>query len=50
VTDRTAAALASALPIIQYGHWTPQTLATFQAEHYAEALALIHDHVEASDE
>jgi hypothetical protein len=77
MTDRTAAALASALPagIIYTGlhrerllrrdiaalqaerlaesGWQlvhaddpPQTF----AEHTAEALALIHDHVEASDE
>ena len=78
MTDRTAAALASALPLdINYtdpsrerffprgriaqiqaerlaeSGWRlvhaddrPQTF----AEHTAEALALIHDHVEASDE
>jgi hypothetical protein len=76
MTDRTAAALASALPagithsafLVTYDRWAlarlqaqklaesgwrlvhtdgpPQTL----AEHPAEALALIHDHVEASDE
>jgi hypothetical protein len=82
VTDRTAAALASALPAgISYilgserDDWTAADIATFQAErlaesgyqlvyrptsaelirqsfaeHTAEALALIHDHVEASDE
>jgi hypothetical protein len=82
MTDRTAAALASALPAgikhdfkIMGGSWDTQQIAAFQAErlaesgyqlvyrptsaelihqtfaeHTAEALALIHDHVEASDE
>jgi hypothetical protein len=76
MTDRTAAALASALPAgIEYFPgdaviWRPREVAKFQAErlaesgwrlvhtddrpqtfaeHTAEALALIHDHVEASD-
>jgi hypothetical protein len=73
MTDRTAAALASALPariIGDLGLWDSAEIAAFQAErlaesgwrlvhaddrpqtfaeHTAEALALIHDHVEASD-
>jgi hypothetical protein len=77
MTDRTAAALASALPAgIIYGlreldhPWRAQQIAKHQAErlaesgwrlvhaddrpqtfaeHTAEALALIHDHVEAGD-
>jgi hypothetical protein len=77
MTDRTAAALASALPAgmpswdIGAGtFWRTEDIAAFQAkrlaesgwrlvhtddhpqtfaEHYAEALALIHDHVEAGD-
>jgi hypothetical protein len=77
MTDRTAAALASALPAgmgleVKPGvYWSNDIVAAFQAEHLAEsgwrlvhdddrpqtfaehtaeALALIHDHVEASDE
>jgi hypothetical protein len=76
MTDRTAAALASALPAgISYDtdseFWHPKLVAEHMAErlaesgwrlvhdddrpqtfaeHTAEALALIHDHVEASDE
>jgi hypothetical protein len=88
MTDRTAAALAAALPAeiaaVRMGHpelWDRADIAAFQAErladlgwrlihadehshpctcqyrppqtfaeHYAQALALIHDHVEASDE
>jgi hypothetical protein len=82
MTDRTAAALASALPagtILMTGYrdadgdelvWGPARIAAFQAErlaesgwrlvhaddrpqtfaeHTAEALALIHDHVEVPD-
>jgi hypothetical protein len=72
MTDRTASALASALPAaLPFGPRDRQVIAEFQAgrlaesgwrlvhaddrpqtfaEHTAEALALIHDHVEASDE
>lgn len=72
MTDRTAAALASALPEGIAGAWHRGDIARIQAaklaesgyvlvpvaeyppqtfaEHTAEALALIHDHVEASDE
>jgi hypothetical protein len=43
MTDRTAAALAAALPVIEYGHWTPQTLAAFQVERLAESgWRLVH--------
>jgi hypothetical protein len=74
MTDRTAAALASALPAgityDEYGLFSGRDIAAFQAErlaeagwrlvhaddppqtfaeHTAEALALIHDHVEVPE-
>ena len=69
MTDRTAAALASALPL-EIDDYDITSLAAWQAErltesgwrlvhaddrpqtfteHYAQALALIHDHVEGGD-